>query len=193
VVGTVANLKQQKRPLFFMDACRHADALWQSQFPDRSGGLHFVWVGEGVERKRVMAAISGLPPGLGSRIHFPGASTDVPRCLSAFDVFVLTSAYEGMPNALLEALSAELPCVATNVPGTCDVLTADGDVGILADPGDPAGFARAVFGLLCDTGRMETVGRNAQQDVRAVYSIERMVSSYAALFTRVLADGGKSR
>lgn len=182
VIGTVANLKPEKRVRFFMQVA--TTAMNQSEgFP-----LHFVWIGDGPERSAVERLLGTLPHWQAARIHFPGASLDIADCLSAFDVFVLTSAYEGLPNALLEAMAAGLPCVATDVPGTHDILEAvpNVEIGLLADANDPVCFANTLLELLQNNQRMRQLGLRAQQHVREQYGEEAMVNGFHEVFRSVL-------
>ena len=188
VVGTVANLKAQKRAGFFIDACGHVLDRWPQVRPNHPCP-HFVWLGDGPERQAVDRGLGRIPDGLRARIHFPGASLKIDGYLSAFDLFVLTSAYEGMPNALLEAMSAGLPCVATDVPGTCDVLNAANGIGVLAEANDPRRFAEALLEMLRDFERMKTMGKQARQYVRKHHSLEEMTRQYCSLFREALASG----
>jgi len=191
LVGTVANLKVPKRVGFFLQV---AAAMHQSG----EATLHFVWIGEGTERARLDKYLAQLPHTLAGRVHFPGARLDIPDCLSAFDAFVLTSAYEGLPGALLEAMAAGLPCVATNVPGTRDVLAAspDNEIGLLADASDPARFADTLLELLRDTERMQRLGDSAQRHVHEKYGLQAMVSKFCKVFHSVIdqemKNGGES-
>jgi glycosyltransferase involved in cell wall biosynthesis len=188
VVGTVANLKPQKRVEFFRDvAVRLADA-WPAT-RERSSVPHFVWLGDGPERSQLDAILAGCSARLKQQLHFPGARTDIADCLAAFDVFILTSAYEGMPNALLEAMVAGLPCVATNVPGTRDVLHADEAIGMLSDADDPAIFAKDLFALLTDEPRRKEMGRRAQQHVEEHHSTSAFVEAHVQVFREALGKG----
>jgi len=185
VVGTIGNLKAEKRASFFLAVCNRLHALWRlrsvsTAFP------HFIWLGEGTERAAVTTTLAQLPADLRDHIHFPGASMDVDGYLSAFDAFVLTSAYEGMPNALLETMAAGLPCVATDVPGTCDVLNAAADIGILADAQDPGKFAEQLVRLLADPARMRMIGENARNHVLEHHSLDQMIAAYSAVFREAL-------
>jgi glycosyltransferase involved in cell wall biosynthesis len=183
VIGTIANLKPEKRVEFFL---RVAISLLNLD----STNFHFIWIGEGPERLKAESILKALPH-LATRIHFPGARLDIANCLAAFDAFVLTSAYEGLPNALLEAMAAGLPCVATDVPGTRDVLEAapDLEIGLLADANDPARFADTLLELLQDRGRMQQLGQHARQHVRERYGEEAMVNRFCEVFSSVLNNG----
>ena len=81
--------------------------------------------------------------GLAPRVRFLGERAGVERLLPGMDVFVLSSREEGIPNALLEAMAAGRPCVATAVGGTPEVLR-DGETGWLVPPADPAALAEAL-------------------------------------------------
>lgn len=185
VVGTMGNLKAEKRASFFLAVCKYAHDTWR-RISLNHALPHFIWLGDGPERHAVDTALAKLPDDPRSHVHFPGASLDVDSYLAVFDVFVLTSAYEGMPNALLEAMSAGLPCVATNVPGTYDVLNAAPDIGILADPGNPGRFAESLVALLSDSERMRIIGENARKHVREHHSLEEMSRRYCDVFRSVL-------
>lgn len=179
VVGTVANLKAQKRVSFFLQVA----TTTMNHLHDVP--LHFIWIGDGAERTIAEEQLTQLHQSLAARIHFPGARLDIADCLAAFDVFVLTSAYEGMPNALLEAMEAGLPCVATDVPGTRDVLQTshDGEIGLLTDADNPIGFANTLVDLLQNADRMRQMAACAQQHVREEYGLQTMVSKFCEVFS----------
>ncbi len=187
LVGTVANLKPQKRAHFFLHA---AAALYQNG----ASSLYYVWAGEGPERARLGEYLTQIPHSLADKIHFPGARLDVSDCLAAFDAFVLTSSYEGLPSALLEAMAVGLPCVATNVPGTRDIFegSLDKEIGLLADANDPARFADTLLNLLRDTERMQRMGDNAQRHVHERYGLESMVSRFREVFRNVIDQDMKN-
>lgn len=186
VVGTVANLKAQKRVSFFLQVA----TTTLNHLHDVP--LHFVWIGDGSERTTAEEHLTQLPQSLAARIHFPGARLDIADCLAAFDVFVLTSAYEGMPNALLEAMEAGLPCVATDVSGTRDVLQAshDGEIGVLTDAHNPTSFASALVDLLQNADRMRQMAACAQQHVREEYGVQTMVSKFCEVFSDTQSKKG---
>jgi glycosyltransferase involved in cell wall biosynthesis len=135
VIGTVARVDFQKAPehlLAALDALRHRDAV-------------VVWVGSGplLEVVRREAAARGL----GDRFRMVGERSDVPQILPAFDVFALSSRYEGLPCAIVEAMRCGVPVVATSVNSVPD-LVIPGRSGILVPPGRPDLMANALDGLL---------------------------------------------
>lgn len=184
VVGTVSNLKKQKNPLYFIEVFKALTEL-SKQTP-----FCFVWVGDGLERGQVENAVVGLDADKRNRIIFPGARSDNSNVLKAFDVFILTSSYEGLPNALMEAMASGLPCVATNVSGTKDVLSDVGngeEIGVLASSSNPQEFAETLLELLNDPVRMKRMGKSAQKHVQDHYSLEKMVVAHCNVFEDVLA------
>jgi glycosyltransferase involved in cell wall biosynthesis len=186
VVGTVALLKAEKRPDFFIDV--------GLQILKENKCTYFVWVGDGFEKQRVLKIIDTLPEPGRNHFKFIGSRKDVWGYLKSFDLFLLTSEYEGMPNALLEAMSVGLPCVATDVVGTKDVLSAGNEgeeIGILASPSSPPEFADTVLELLTDPARMKRMGLSAQKHIQAHYSLKKMVLAHCDVFNEVLAFKNK--
>jgi glycosyltransferase involved in cell wall biosynthesis len=101
----------------------------------------FAIAGAGPERSRLEAQARRL--GVDERVHFLGHRADVPELLAAADAFVLPSLHEGSSLALLEAMAAGKPVVATAIPGS-DELVVDGQSGLLVSPRDPDALARAL-------------------------------------------------
>jgi glycosyltransferase involved in cell wall biosynthesis len=118
--------------------------------------VRLVVAGEGDQRPHLERLASEL--GIDDHVRLVGTRSDVPRLLRAADAYVLSSAWEGLPNSLMEAVAAGLPCVATRVGGVEEILTAR-RTGGLVTPGDPENLARA----LSDVSRA-----NADQRARLV-------------------------
>jgi glycosyltransferase involved in cell wall biosynthesis len=182
VIGTVGNLKSEKNPLLFI---RIFEELNKSSADEP---LYFIWIGDGKERLVVEDYLRTFNTDMRKKILFPGERDDIIDILSAFDVFVLTSYYEGLPNALMEAMAAGLPCVATRVEGTIDVVgDTEEDILEWASPKDPMGFAKTVRGLIDDKKRCTLMGARARAFVQSTYSIEKMVDLHRKVFTDVLS------
>jgi glycosyltransferase involved in cell wall biosynthesis len=174
LIGTVARLDSQKAPL---DLVKAVSSLAR---PD----LHAVWVGGGELRSRTERLIAGL--GLGERFGLLGERDDVAALLPAFDVFALSSLYEGLPCALVEAMSVGIPVVATAVNSVSE-LVVPGETGLLARPGDPASLSRALAFMLDnpdDAHRMAAAGRAHVGDR---YRPEALGSTLTDVYERVLA------
>ncbi|MGH8773882.1 MAG: glycosyltransferase [Jiangellaceae bacterium] len=151
VVGTVGNFTAKKDHAALLTAT----VLLAREIP----GLRLVLIGSGPLEDRLRSEAARL--GLSSVVVFAGSRDDVPELLAAFDVFALSSRFEGLPIALLEAMAAGLPCVATSVGGIPEVVT-DGDDGMLVEPGDPDALAAALGKLLADGSLRAEVGSLAR-------------------------------
>lgn len=104
------------------------------------------------------------------RLVFAGVTHEVQAYLRAADVFVLPSRREGLPVALLEAMSCGLPCVASRLPGATDVVISDGENGHLVPVGDAAAFAEAIAGLLADRAQAAAMGAAARATIERRYA-----------------------
>ena len=115
---------------------------------------------------RTRAAAAGLD----DRLVMTGRVLDVERYLQAANVFALPSRREGLPLALLEAMSCGLACVASLLPGSTDTIVADGDNGVLVPPGDAAALADAIGALLDDGQRAARLGQAARATIERRFS-----------------------
>jgi glycosyltransferase involved in cell wall biosynthesis len=127
--------------------------------------------------------------GLEHRVHLLGLRADVPAVLAAADLFVLPSLSEGLPLALLEAMFAGCPIVATDV-GQVRVALANGTAGILVEPGDAAALAAALDRLLSDPAEARRLGGIAALHAAGEYELSRMVQRYAGLYEKALGARG---
>jgi glycosyltransferase involved in cell wall biosynthesis len=123
--------------------------------------------------------------GVADRLHLLGLRSDVPAVLAAADVFVLPSLSEGLPLALLEAMFAGRPIVASAV-GEVSAALAHGAAGVLVPPGDAHALAAAVDGVLRDAERARELGRAAARRAAAEYDIGRMVGRYVDVYEEAL-------
>jgi len=115
-----------------------------------------------------------------------GETENVDECLKASDVFVLPSRSEGLANALLEAMSTGLACIASNIAGMGDVIQ-DGRDGLLVPPGAPELLADSIAGLLEDRAKRSEFGRLARKKIVDGYSIDVVADRYAGLYQRLIA------
>ncbi|MCS7156826.1 MAG: glycosyltransferase [Blastocatellia bacterium] len=176
IVGTVGRLSIQKATEDFIEAA----ALLRQRFPD----AQFLIVGEGERRLELERLVETR--GLKACLRFAGYREDVPRLLAAMDVFVLSSIYEGMPFAILEAMAAARPVVATRVDGVPEVV-AEGETGLLVPPRAPERLAEAIGFLLAHPDRAREMGRRGRERVRTEFSWERMVKTIEQLYRTLMA------
>ncbi len=126
--------------------------------------------------------------GIAADVRFLGDRADVLGVLAALDVFVLPSRTEGMSNALLEAMAAAHPVVATAVGGTPEVVS-DGASGLLVPPDDPVAMRRAIERVLADAVLRARLGAAARQTVEARYGAKSMVRRLEAVYAAVASSG----
>jgi len=124
--------------------------------------------------------------GLGDHVLFLGYRRDVPRILAAADLVVQGSYEEGFPNAILEAMAAGKPVVATRVGGVVEQVVPS-VTGLLVEPRDVPGMAAALTELVQDPERMRAMGRAARERARTLFSWEQTLSRYVNLYRSLLA------
>jgi glycosyltransferase involved in cell wall biosynthesis len=166
-VGMVANLRHVKGVDIFIRAA----AMLVREYPD----VEFIVAGEGPERPALERLIQEL--GLFGRFHLPGRIDDIPGFLAGLDIFVLSSRAEGTPNALLEAMAAGRPVVATAVGAIPHVLSASGQ-GRLIDVEDPDQIAHAVLEYLRSPELLAKDGERASRFTTSSYTRNSMLNRY---------------
>jgi len=142
-----------------------------------------VLMGDGPDRGVIEQRVAR--EGLGHAVRLTGARSDVAAHLALAEIFTLVSASEGVPLALLEAMAAARPIVATAVPGIVDIIEPE-RTGILVPFADPGALAQALLGLMEDQALARQYGANAQQEVRARYDIEGTLRQLVALYGAAL-------
>ncbi|TBR25667.1 glycosyltransferase family 1 protein [bacterium] len=176
VVG-VGNLKPQKNAEDFLAVAESA----LKRVPEAS----FLFVGDGPLRAKLEAR--ALMKGLQAKVRFIGWRRDVPELLAAADAFLLTSLWEGLPRALVEAMRTGLPCACYAVDGVRDLLV-DGVNGFAAPAGDTARLADSVAKLLADPGLRRRFGDAAAAAIGPEFDIDGMVRRQEDLIERLTAD-----
>lgn len=122
---------------------------------------------------------------LSRSVVLAGERTDVPQLLASSDVFVSSSHREGLPLAVLEAMMAGLPVVATSVGDIPSVVTSD--TGVLVPPHQPEKLAAALEGLLKNPEKRKAMGRAAQERAWSEYSVDAWMKKHLALYQEILA------
>ena len=131
--------------------------------------------------------------GLERRVRFLGYEPDVRRWMRAADGFVLSSRWEGLPMALLEAGACALPTVATDVPGTHELLL-DGVLGTLTSPGDEGALAKAMAQFMqIPAAERLAMGEQARQRIVARFSMESVLDRWEDLYADLLDPSLQAR
>jgi glycosyltransferase involved in cell wall biosynthesis len=173
VAGSVGNFTPKKDHANMLEAF----AAVRRTLP----GARLVLIGSG-PLEADLRRRAGLPDLAGS-VDFTGTRDDVEVLLAGLDVFVMSSRYEGLPIALLEAMSSGVPPVATRVGGIPEVVL-DGESGRLVEPGDPGALATAILQLAADPAERERLGESAIH-ASSSCDLESAVRSLEALYERV--------
>lgn len=144
---------------------------------------HLVMIGDGSLRPKVLEYIRSCD--LEHRIHLLGKRGDIPECLAASDVFVLSSDWEGNPLAVMEAMAAGLPVVATAVGGVPE-LVESGVQGILVPSRDGAALTEALRALIGKEERRKSMARAARARAISAFNVDRMAQGYAEVYQDAL-------
>ena len=171
VVGYVGRLV----PIKDVDTLLRAVALVRSQEPS----VHLIVVGDG-ECRDELARLAGRL-GLAGAVHFLGWRSDLPEVYDAFDLFALTSRNEGTPVALIEAMAAGVPALATAVGGVPDVIE-HGVTGTVVPPDRPDLVAAAIMEIRRDPPRAAAMAVAARSAARRRYGPDRLVADVHALY-----------
>ena len=143
--------------------------------------VDLVLVGDGELRRQFERQAESL--GIAQRVHFLGARTDVAELLKMADIYVHAPKFEGFGIAVVEAMAAGTPTIASNVPGLAQVI---GDAGILVPPGDSATLAGEVRNLINSPDRRQQLSRTAVERSQK-FGIEKTVDAYIDLYSSILS------
>jgi len=125
---------------------------------------------------------------LSDRFHFAGSVTDLQQHLSTADVFVLPSRSEGFSNAIIEAMAASLPVVATNVGGNAEAVK-DGVSGFLVPSDDPVALSTAIARLLSNPAQAKAMGLAGNALAAKKFTAEAMMTRIASAYKKLLSKG----
>ena len=176
IAGCVTVLRPQKSVETFIDAI--------PLVLERVGNAKFVVAGDGPDRDSLVGRAAAL--GISDAVGFFGFRPPGTGQMAALDVFVLPSAWEAFPIALLEAMACGVPQVATDVGGVGEAV-ADGTTGLLCPPGDPQQLAAAITNLLTNGSLRNRMAAASRRRHSQLFTVDRMVASTAAVYDRVLA------
>ncbi len=177
LVASVGNMHSAVKGYeYLIDAARQVCA----EMPNAK----FLLIGDGALRERFER--QAREAGITEKVIFLGRRSDVPQILSRCELLVSASLSEGMPNAVLEAMAAGLPVVATAVGGTSEVVDQE-QTGLLVPPRDAGALAAAVLRLAKDPDRRREMGAAARRRAQTDFSFDRLVAEVKALYTAQLA------
>jgi glycosyltransferase involved in cell wall biosynthesis len=181
LVAAVGRLWPQKRV---------KDLIWAADLlKSARGDVHLLVIGEGPQRWRLERFARQVEND--DCVHFLGQRDDVPHILPHCDCLWLASSFEGQSNAILEAMAAGLPVIATDIPGNRD-LVVPRETGYLVTVGDSAGFAKWTNALLEDRDLAQRMGDAGRQRVLKEFTVERMVQRHASLYEGLVSGSGRS-
>ena len=172
--AVVGELSLRKRPFDVVAAL--------GMMKDRES--HLVFVGDGPGRPRVEAAIRGS--GVGDRTHLVGSLADVRPVVLASAALVLASSMEGLPRCVMEAMSLEVPVVATDARGSPDLV--EPDAGIIVPVGDVPALARAMDRVLEDPDAARAMAATGRRRIVEQFELSTLLGHHEELYRDVLAE-----
>ena len=175
LVGIVATLRSWKGHAFLIEA--------MTRLPEN---IELVIVGDGPQREALEQRVANL--GLRGRVRMQGQQADVLPWLRALDIFALPSfANEGVPQALVQAMLVELPCVTTPIGGIPELAEHE-RTALMVPPRDPAALAAAIERLAGNEGLRRELGAAARKHCVEGYSYERMLDRMEAIYRNICAS-----
>ena len=178
VLLTVANLLPYKGHRDLIEAivgmCKDLPQPWRLILVGRDDGIR-----SSLEERAAEAGIAG-------NLHFVQDRCDLESLYQAADIAILPSHEEGFPNAVIEAMGAGLPVIATNVGGIPDAIE-HGRTGLIVPPHQPAALGDAILELARDPVRCELLGRNGRTKIEAEFSLPLCVDRYVRLYQGLAA------
>lgn len=174
-IGTVGYLRPVKNQILLIRAC--------SAICKKYPFVRVCLIGDGAEKENLKTAC--LEFGIERQVLFCGARNDIPSVLNGFDLFVLPSLNEGMPNAVLEAMATGLPVLASNVGGTPEVVE-DQQTGMLFPNDHKEILEKHLETLICDSEKRKIFGQNGLHRVAQLFSLNKMVQEYENLYKEIV-------
>jgi glycosyltransferase involved in cell wall biosynthesis len=179
VIGCVAVLTEQKGITHLLDAAR--------QIVDLLPQARFLVIGGGPLEEPLRNKAAAL--GLADLVVFPGWKKDAARLLPVFDVFVMSSLWEAMPMALLEAMAAKRQIVVTDV-GDNRAIVDDGRCGVVVPPRDASAITQAILRILNHPAESLAMAERAVQRFDERFTTRHMVAAHEQLYERMVASRG---
>jgi glycosyltransferase involved in cell wall biosynthesis/peptidoglycan/xylan/chitin deacetylase (PgdA/CDA1 family) len=178
IVGTITRLSPQKDIPTFLEMAR----IVVEEVPETK----FIIVGDGEKRNELQSLAERS--GLGDHVRFLGYRKDALDILKGFDIFALSSLWEGLPIVILEAMAMGKPVVATAVDGVVEVVQ-HGKTGLLTEPRRPDLLAGSVIELIKNPGRSEEMGERGRERVETYFSIDRVINTVEQIYLSQVLKG----
>ena len=175
LIGTVGRLADQKAYQYLIDAA--------SILINENHEYYFIIVGDGPLADEHQAQIYQL--GIGDRVILTGGRTDVEEILVCMDLFVSSSLWEGLPTVLLEAMASDIPIVATDIPGTNELIHHAID-GWLVTPGSAIALSEGIKQVITSPSLRKELSKNARETMKN-YSIQSIAKEYQKLYMDLVA------
>ena len=177
IVGSIANLYKNKAIDVLIEAAREI----KNKKENIKNEFLFLVIGEGKERENLELRIKNYE--LSDHFFLIGAVPEAWKYLKAFDIFVLPSLKEGFPYAILEAMAAGLPIVASKVGGIPEMI-AGGENGLLIKPGDAKELAAAILRLSQDEEMAKKLGEEAERTVKEKFGLHKMIKKTMEVYEK---------
>jgi glycosyltransferase involved in cell wall biosynthesis len=182
VIGTVSVFRFQKR----LDVWMEIAAAILKQVPE----AHFIIVGDGPLKEELLAKRAAA--GIEERLHMPGLKTDVKPYFSAMDIYMMSSIFEGLPIALLEAMSCSCAVISTKAGGVGEVIE-DGKSGLLCEVNEYMKLVDAGVKLLLNPAQRTATAAGARARVQQDFSIIKMASQLEQLYLFLKEERGSAK
>jgi len=174
VIGTIAVFRFQKRLEVWLEIA--------AEILKRCPTAHFIIVGDGPLKTQLVEKRASL--GLTERVHLPGVKTEVRPYLATFDLYMMSSIFEGLPIALLEAMAMECAIITTDAGGIKEVIRHEVD-GLLCKTDEPLKLVTYAEQLVTSKDRRDTFRRNARRRVQEHFNMKKMVKELERMYKEV--------
>jgi len=180
VIGTVGRLSSEKGHYILLEAAEKIIKKYPSTF--------FIIAGDGKLKDRLKSRAKQFK--IEQNFLLPGLINDIPELLSILDIFVLPSLKEGLPMALLEAMAARKPIVATNV-GNIPLAIVHNETGLLVEPGDTPALENAIIELLNNKNKANKLVQNGYVAIFNKFTSKIMTRKYIELYETLFSNSNK--
>lgn len=180
ILGSAAVLSNQKGITYLLDAAKIVINSFKN--------VKFVIVGDGKLKTELEEKTKSL--GLSNYVTFTGWRTDVPEVLLTFDVFLMSSLWEGLPVALLEAMAAGKSVVATSV-GDNPLIVNNGITGYIVPPKKPEEMAESILKIINNPNKMRQMGEAALRQYKTKFTMHKMIQNYSNLYEEFLSKNNR--